>query len=172
MKKESLIVEIDDQEACLSYDTDTWMLSLGYIWSHQTVFELSMDNIKKIYISSTFQTTHTEDKNKLARTIIGGALFGAAGAIIGAVSGEGSKQVTDAKYSCIHIETHDGREFVIVCKENGIFNNSRFFIQGVQDAVLSKNDEGYRKRKKIGTALAIICLVLFVVAIIVTNLDL
>lgn len=171
MSTQALIVEIDNKKASLSYNTDTWVLTLRYLDSAQAEFELSMDNVKKIYVSSKFQTTHTEEKNKLARTIIGGALFGATGAIIGAISGEGSKQVTDAKYSCIHIETNDGREFVVVCKENGIVNNSNFFIRGVQDAVLSKNDEAYQKRKKMATVLWIATIVLAIVAIIITNLD-
>ena len=171
MSTQALIVEIDNKEASLSYNTDTWVLTLRYLDSAHAEFELSMDNVKKIYVSSKFQTTHTEEKNKLARTIIGGALFGATGAIVGAVSGEGSKQVTDAKYSCIHIETNDGREFVVICKEQGILNSSWAFIQNFEDAVLSKNDEAYRKRKKAGTKFAIICIVIIVLAIIICNID-
>lgn len=171
MSTEVLLVEIDNKQASLVYNTKTWMITLRYLDSATPIFEMSMDNVKKIYKSSGFQTTHTEKKNKLARTIIGGALFGATGAIIGAVSGEGDKTVVDGTYSCIHIETNDGQEFVIVCKEQGIANSSWVFLQNINDAILSKNDVGYRKRKKFGTILGIICIAIIIVAIIVCNLD-
>jgi len=171
MSTGALIVEIDNKEASLFYDTKTWILTLKYLDSSTPIFEMSMDNVKRIYKNSSFQTTHTEEKNKLARTVIGGVMFGVTGAIIGAVSGEGSKQVVDAKYSCIHIETNDGQEFVIICKENGILNSSWVFMQNLNDAILSKNDEGYQKRKKFGTVFGIICIAIIIAAIIICNID-
>lgn len=171
MSTGALIVEIDNREASLFYDTRTWRLTLKYLDSNEPIFEMSMDNVKKIYKSSSFQTTHTEQKNKLARTVIGGVMFGTTGAIIGAVSGEGTKQVVDAKYSCINIETNDGQEYVIICKENGILNSSWVFIQNLTDEILSKNDSGYQKRKKFGTVFGIICIAIIIAAIIICNID-
>ncbi len=168
MSIEGLIVQIDGKEACLQYDTKAWTLSLYS--SGTPAFQLSMNDVKKIYVSSSYKETHYEDKNKLARTVIGGALFGATGAIIGAVSGEGSKEIVDGKYSYIHIETND-REYVLVCKEHGIANSSRIFITNFTHAVSMKNDTHYRKIVKRRVAIFIGILIALVIELILLALD-
>ena len=124
-----LEVEINNRKAGLGYNTDKWLLSLRYNDSPKCEFEMNMDNIKRIYKTSTYTKTHDENKNKLQRTIIGGVLFGPTGAIIGAVSAEGTKKVVDAKYSYICIETYDNREIVLLSKEKNIINNSSALIR-------------------------------------------
>lgn len=154
MSKGYLNVQYNGSEASLIYDTKSWTLSL-FTGSSTPAFQLNMNDVKKVYVSSKFKETHYEEKNKLARTIIGGALFGVTGAIIGAVSGEGDKEIVDAKYSYVHVETSE-TEYIFICKENGIHNSSGIFIQNFEDALFSKNDESYRKRKRIGITLGII----------------
>ena len=165
MKKEFLIVNIDDQEACLEYDIETWTLSL-FKGSSTPEFRISMDDVKDIYISSRYTETHYKEKNKLARTIIGGALLGPTGAIIGAVSGEGDKEIVDAKYSCIHIETSE-REYVLICKEHGILNSSNSFVQGFKYQIKYKYNKSFRKEKQFQKKFAIFVLALLIITIII-----
>ncbi len=171
MSRDVLKIQIDNKDAWLIYDTNTWTLSCQLDNANTTEFCINMDNIKRVYKSDGFKQTHFEEKNKLARTIIGGALFGATGAIIGAVSGEGNKEVVDAKYSCIHIETNDDMEYVIVCKETAVINSSWVFITNLNDAILSKNDKSYQKRKTFGTVFGIICIAIIIAAIVICNID-
>ncbi len=167
-----LLVEIDNRPASLVYNTKTWTLTLRYHDSASFEFEINMDNIKSMQKCSSYNETHFEDKNKLARTIIGGVLFGVTGAIVGAVSGEGRKEVIDANYSYIRIETYDNKEIILVCKEQSIANNSWVFIQNFNDSILKKQDPQYQKRKKQGVILGVICLIIIIASIIICNLDL
>ena len=166
-----LMVRINNREASLVYNPDTWRLSLRFLDSSTPEFEISMDEVKKIYVSSSYKEMHYEDKNKLARTVVGGALFGVTGAIIGAVSGEGSKEVVDGKYSFVHIETTE-KEYILVCEENGIINSSWVFIQNFNDTVSSKNDESYRKKKKVAGILWGIVILVWIFLIIYKIADL
>ena len=127
---------------------------------------------ERIYKTSSYTETHLEDKNKLARTIIGGVLLGATGAIIGAVSGEGTKEVVDAKYSYICIETYDNQEIILVCKEQTIANNSWAFIQNLNNELLKKRDPAYRKSKRNKAIFCIVCLIIIAAVIVLCNLDL
>jgi hypothetical protein len=144
--RNALLVKIHGKEASLLYDTDTWKLTLRYLDSATPEFEISISEIKKIYVSSKYQETHYEEKNKLARTIIGGALGGVTGAIIGAVSGEGSKSVVDGTYSYIYIET-ENQEFVVVCKEN-VLNSSWAFITNINELISAGSYEAYKKNRR------------------------
>ena len=63
-----LLVEINNRQAGLVYNTKKWELTLRYNDSPTFEFEMSMDNIKRIYKTSSYTETHLEDKNKLART--------------------------------------------------------------------------------------------------------
>ena len=143
-----LLVDINNRQAGLVYNTKKWLLTLRYDDSPTFEFEMSMDNVKRIYKTSSYTKTHLEDKNKLVRTIIGGVLLGATGAIIGAVSGEGTKEVVDAKYSYICIETYDNQEIILVCKEQTIANNSWAFIQNLNNELSKKRDPAYRKSRR------------------------
>ena len=167
-----LLVDINNRQAGLVYNTKKWLLTLRYNDSPTFEFEMSMDNVKRIYKTSSYTETHLEDKNKLARTIIGGVLLGATGAIIGAVSGEGTKEVVDAKYSYICIETYDNQEIILVCKEQTIANNSWAFIQNLNNELLKKRDPAYRKSKRNKAIFGIVCLVIIAAAIVLCNLDL
>ena len=167
-----LLVDINNRQAGLVYNTKKWLLTLRYYDSPTFEFEMSMDNVKRIYKTSSYTETHLEDKNKLARTIIGGVLFGATGAIIGAVSGEGTKEVVDAKYSYICIETYDNQEIILVCKEQTIANNSWAFIQNLNNELLKKRDPAYRKSKRNKAIFGIVCLIIIAAAIVLCNLDL
>ena len=167
-----LLVDINNRQAGLVYNTKKWLLTLQYNDSPTFEFEMSMDNVKRIYKTSSYTETHLEDKNKLARTIIGGVLLGATGAIIGAVSGEGTKEVVDAKYSYICIETYDNQEIILVCKEQTIANNSWAFIQNLNNELLKKRDPAYRKSKRNKAIFGIVCLIIIAAAIVLCNLDL
>lgn len=167
-----LLVDINNRQAGLVYNTKKWLLTLRYNDSPTFEIEMSMDNVKRIYKTSSYTETHLEDKNKLARTIIGGVLLGATGAIIGAVSGEGTKEVVDAKYSYICIETYDNQEIILVCKEQTIANNSWAFIQNLNNELLKKRDPAYRKSKRNKAILGIVCLIIIAAAIVLCNLDL
>ena len=167
-----LLVDINNRQAGLVYNTKKWLLTLRYNDSPTFEFEMSMDNVKRIYKTSSYTETHLEDKNKLARTIIGGVLLGATGAIIGAVSGEGTKEVVDAKYSYICIETYDNQEIILVCKEQTIANNSWAFIQNLNNELLKKRDPAYRKSKRNKAIFGIVCLIIIAAAIVLCNLDL
>lgn len=167
-----LLVDINNRQAGLVYNTKKWLLTLRYNDSPTFEFEMSMDNIKRIYKTSSYTETHLEDKNKLTRTIIGGVLLGVTGAIIGAVSGEGTKEVVDAKYSYICIETYDNQEIILVCKEQTIVNNSWVFIQNLNNELLKKRDPAYRKSKRNKAIFGIVCLIIIAAAIVFCNLDL
>ena len=167
-----LLVNINNRQAGLVYNTKKWLLTLRYDDSPTFEFEMSMDNVKRIYKTSSYTETHLEDKNKLARTIIGGVLLGATGAIIGAVSGEGTKEVVDAKYSYICIETYDNQEIILVCKEQTIANNSWAFIQNLNNELLKKRDPAYRKSKRNKAIFCIVCLIIIAAVIVLCNLDL
>lgn len=167
-----LLVDINNRQAGLVYNTKKWLLTLRYNDSPTFEFEMSMDNVKRIYKTSSYTETHLEDKNKLVRTIIGGVLLGATGAIIGAVSGEGTKEVVDAKYSYICIETYDNQEIILVCKEQTIANNSWAFIQNLNNELLKKRDPAYRKSRRNKAIFGIVCLIIIAAAIVLCNLDL
>jgi len=143
-----LSVNINNRQAGLVYNTKKWLLTLRYDDSPTFEFEMSMNNVKRIYKTSSYTETHLEDKNKLARTIIGGVLLGATGAIIGAVSGEGTKEVVDAKYSYICIETYDNQEIIVVCKEQAIANNSWAFIKNLNELIASGDYKTYKKERR------------------------
>lgn len=167
-----LLVDINNRQAGLVYNTKKWLLTLRYNDSPTFEFEMSMDNVKRIYKTSSYTETHLEDKNKIVRTIIGGVLLGTTGAIIGAVSGEGTKEVVDAKYSYICIETYDNQEIILVCKEQTIANNSWAFIQNLNNELLQKRDPAYRKSKRNKAIVCIVCLIIIAAAIVLCNLDL
>ena len=56
-----------------------------------------------------------KDKNMLARAVVGGLLFGGAGAVVGAMTALQKKQVVKEgkAYTLIHIAFKDGRNLVL-----------------------------------------------------------
>ncbi len=160
MKCDDIRIKIGDKDAYLSYNAETWKLTLWSPNSPQPEFEVDMNNIQKLYISSYDRETHGENKNQLARTVIGGTLFGPIGAIIGAVSGNGKKEIVDATYACIHIETKD-QHLVVLCKETPQ-NNSTVFVKTVNGLMTAGSYKAYRKK---GTKNAIIAVLIAAAAI-------
>ncbi len=80
--------------------------------------------ISKITKSGTILVDEIVSGNMLGRAVVGGILFGGAGAIVGAMTAEEKKKV---KYLCSINYVSSGKESAIVMRSGGCINEMRFF---------------------------------------------
>ena len=85
-------------------------LTLTAIGSKLSPIDLSYEKITDVYHGIETELVEKK-KSVIGRAIVGGALFGGVGAVVGAVSGSGSKQAKEYKtYFIISYKAYDGTD--------------------------------------------------------------
>lgn len=101
------------------------------------VSEFSLD-IDKIAAAGVEKNVTYEPSSGMGRAIVGGALFGVAGAMVGAATKK-DKKVTDVAY-VIHYKDENTPKFLVL-KDLTINEGKKFF--NLINAVITKNQEKY-----------------------------